>query len=74
MSGISVLWAAPTGAMGDYSIEDREPPQWYINVYRIPNDGARWIGQPVESKSLSDALGSHGNRLYRLRVKLKGAA
>jgi hypothetical protein len=44
---------------------------YYINVYQIPNDGRRWFGKAVESETLSDELGVNGNRLYRLRVKLK---
>jgi hypothetical protein len=42
-----------------------------INVYQIPNDGRRWLGKAVDSKSLSEELAAHGNALYRLRVKLK---
>jgi hypothetical protein len=44
---------------------------YYINVYQIPNDGRRYFGRPVESKTLSDDLAAIGNALYRLRVKLK---
>ncbi len=47
---------------------------YFINVYQIPNGGKRWFGKAVDSKTLSDQLASHGNALYRLRVKLKGAA
>jgi hypothetical protein len=44
---------------------------WFINVYAIPNDGRRWFGAAVDSKTLSDELAARGNALYRLRVRLK---
>jgi hypothetical protein len=49
---------------------------YFINVYQIPNDGARWRGEALDSKTLSDQLlAIHGkNALYRFRVKLKAAA
>lgn len=46
---------------------------YYINVYQIPNGGPRWLGQPIESKALSNELAANGNVLYRLRIKLKDA-
>jgi hypothetical protein len=44
---------------------------YYVNVYEIPGDGRRWLGNAVGTKTLSDELARKGNALYRIRVTPK---
>jgi hypothetical protein len=71
MNNITIT-RAPSRDMASYVSQNA--PQWYINVYQIPNDGSRWLGRAVDSKTLSDELACRGHALYRLRVKLKDKA